>query len=494
VPFHNGTVRGKDLFIPIDALIGGTAMAGKGWNLLVEALSVGRGITLPSSSTGGAKTCSLATGAYARIRKQFNLPIGRFEGVEEALARIAGKTYMVSALSRMTATAVDLGERPAVPSGIAKYHATEMSREIITDAMDVHGGKGIILGPRNYLGRGWQGAPIWITVEGANILTRNMMIFGQGAIRCHPYVLKEMQAAALVDPGQRLAEFDRLLFAHVGFTIRNAVRSMVLGLSFGRLASVPVRRDKRLAGYYRKLARYSAALAFCADIAMLTLGGKLKQKERLSARLGDVLSWLYMCSAALYRYEAQGRPFADQALLAWGIHYGVDRMQDALHGFIDNFPNRALATVMRFTVFPLGRWERAPGDRLSHRVAALLLTPSEARERLTNGVFVDLDSDHPISFMEKALPRVIAAEPLERRLAKAVKAGEVTGITWEEQIVSAVAAGVLEDEEAAELSEVREMVQEIIAVDDFDSEDLRLGRQAPAAAVVSEEPPRSNAA
>jgi acyl-CoA dehydrogenase len=269
---------------------------------------------------------------------------------------------------------------------------------------------------------------------------------------------------------------------------------MVLGLSFGRLASVPVRRDKRLAGYYRKLARYSAALAFCADIAMLTLGGKLKQKERLSARLGDVLSWLYMCSAALYRYEAQGRPFADQALLAWGIHYGVDRMQDALHGFIDNFPNRALATVMRFTVFPLGRWERAPGDRLSHRVAALLLTPSEARERLTNGVFVDLDSDHPISFMEKALPRVIAAEPLERRLAKAVKAGEVTGITWEEQIVSAVAAGVLEDEEAAELSEVREMVQEIIAVDDFDSEDLRLGRQAPAAAVVSEEPPRSNAA
>jgi len=316
VPFQNGPIRGKDVFVPMDTLIGGPAMAGKGWIMLVEALSVGRGITLPSSSTGGAKTASLATGAYARIRKQFNLPIGRFEGVEEALARIAGKTYLVSATSRLTATAVDQGERPSVPSAIAKYHATEMAREIITDAMDVHGGKGIILGPRNYLGRGWQGAPIWITVEGANILTRSMMIFGQGAIRCHPFVLKEMQAAALPDRGRRLREFDRLLFAHIGFSIRNAVRSFVLGLSFGRLAAVPARKDRRLAGYYRKLSRYSAALAFCADIAMLTLGGRLKLKERLSARLGDVLSYLYMCSAALYRFEAQGRPHADQPFLA----------------------------------------------------------------------------------------------------------------------------------------------------------------------------------
>ncbi len=490
VPFHNGPIRGKDVFVPLDALIGGPDMAGKGWRMLVEALSVGRGITLPSSSTGGGKACSLASGAYARIRKQFGLPIGRFEGIEEALARIAGKSYTISALSRMTCTAVDLGEKPAVASGIAKCHATEMAREVITDAMDVHGGKGIILGPRNYLGRAWQGAPIWITVEGANILTRSMMIFGQGAIRCHPYVLKEMQAARLPDARERLATFDGLLFAHVGYTLRNAVRSLALGLTMGRLATVPERNNRRLAGYYRKMSRYSAALAFCADIAMLSLGGKLKQKERISARLGDVLSQLYMASALMYRYEALGRPAPDQVLLAWSFHNAMNELQEALGGFVDNFPNRWVGRLMAAVVFPLGRRERAPGDRLGHRVAQLLLSPNEARDRLTAGIYVSASSDRPLSFMERALPQVIAAEPLERKLAKATKAGELDGWTWEARLADACDKGVLSETEAEQLRQVRALVSEIIAVDDFDSEDLRLGHAADEAETL----PRSDAA
>ncbi|NRB71962.1 MAG: acyl-CoA dehydrogenase [Xanthomonadales bacterium] len=479
VPFHNGPIRGQDVFIPMDAIIGGQAMAGKGWRMLVEALSVGRGITLPSSSTGGSKVGALATGAYARIRKQFGMSIGRFEGIEEAMARIAGKTYTMSALSRMTCSAVDMGEKPAVASGIAKCHATDMARDVVADVMDVHGGKGIILGPRNYLGRAWQGAPIWITVEGANILTRSMMIFGQGAIRCHPYVLKEMEAARISDAGERLKRFDQLLFAHIGYTIRNAVRSMLLGLSMGKLATVPERNNRRMAGYYRKMSRYSAALAFSADIAMLTLGGKLKQKERTSARLGDVLSQLYMASALMYRYEALGRPVADQPLLAWAFHNTMNEVQEALGGFVDNFPNRWVGRLLSVVLFPLGRRERAPGDRLGHKVAQLLLSPSESRSRLTDGVFVNPESDHPVSFMEKALPLVIASEPLERKLAKALKAGEIEGLSPDAQLDMAVSKEIVNQAEAEQLREVRAMVAEIIAVDEFETEALRLGASHP---------------
>jgi acyl-CoA dehydrogenase len=443
--------------------------------MLVECLSVGRAISLPSTSTGGTKMGALATGAYARIRKQFNMPIGRFEGIESALARIAGNTYATSALSRMTATAVDLGEKPAVSSAIAKYHTTEMARELIRDAMDIHGGKGVILGPRNYLGRGWEGIPVSITVEGANIMTRNLMIFGQGAIRCHPYALKEMQTARIEDPRVRIERFDDLLFSHVGYSVRNAVRSLVLGLSFGKFTIVP--HDRKTAKYYQKLSRYSAALAFVSDVAMLTLGGKLKQKEHISARLGDVLSHLYICSAMLKRFEAQGRPAADQAILAWAFHNAIYKIQLALRLVVDNFPNRYMRFVLRLVVFPFGRREKAPGDRLTHKVAQLLLAPSDTRDRLTHGVYKSATSNHPILFMERALPQVIHAEPLERKLLKAVKNGDVKGITWDDQVRSAIGKSVLTKEEADILVRVRELVMEIIAVDDFDVEDLRLGRQ-----------------
>jgi acyl-CoA dehydrogenase len=389
------------------------------------------------------------------------------------MCRLAAYTYSISALSRMTATAVDLGEKPSVPSAIAKYHATEMGRQVITDAMDVHGGKGIIMGPRNYLGRGWQGAPIWITVEGANILTRSMMIFGQGAIRCHPYVLKEMQAAGMEDRVKGLEAFDHHLFSHIGYSIGNAVRSMLLGLSFAKFAAVPT--DRKTARYYRKLTRYSASLAFASDIAMLMLGGKLKHKERISGRLGDVLSQLYICSAMLKRFEIQGRPAADQPILAWAFHDSIYKIQTALGLVVDNFPNRAVRLLLRAFIFPLGRHERQPGDRLGHKVSQLLMSPSETRKRLTDGVFISDKASNPVGLLELALPRVIATEPLERRLHKAEVAGKLDTIDRQNQLQMAVEKSIITAEEAQELEAVRAMVAEIIKVDEFEGSYLRMG-------------------
>ncbi len=472
-PFPNGPIIGKDVFIPLDYLLGGTEYIGQGWRMLVECLSVGRAISLPSSATGGSKSAALATGAYARIRKQFNMPIGRFEGVEEALARIAGYTYGMSALSRLTASAVDDGEKPSVPGAIAKYWATEMSREVIKDAMDIHGGKGIILGPKNYLGRAWQGAPIWITVEGANILTRSLMIFGQGAIRCHPYVLKELEALQIDDEEERLHAFDKLLFSHIGHSISCAVRSFVLGLSFARFAAVP--GDRKTRKYYRKLTRYSAGFAFLADIAMLTYGGKLKQKEKISGRLGDVLSQLYICSAMLRRFEHDARPAADQAILAWAFHDAVYKIQRAMRGVIDNYPLAWARPFLRMVIFPLGRVERMPNDRLGHKVATLLLSPSETRSRLTRGIYTSDRKGHPIGVMERLLPDVIAAEPLERKLLKALRTGQIDGHDFDSQLEQAHQKGLLSDSEAELLKDVRRRSLEIIAVDDFELAEIQAG-------------------
>lgn len=472
-PFPNGPIRGQDLFIPIDYLLGGTEYVGQGWKMLVECLSVGRAISLPSSSTGAAKMAALTTGAYARIRKQFNLPIGRFEGIEEALARIAGYTYAISALSRQTATAVDAGEKPSVPGAIAKYQATEMTREIIKDAMDVHGGKGIILGPKNYLGRAWQGAPIWITVEGANILTRSMMIFGQGAIRCHPYALKEMQALEIEDESERLETFDRLLFSHIGHSISCAARSFILGLSFGGFATVP--GDRKTKAYYRKLSRYSAAFAFMSDVTMLTYGGKLKQKEKVSGRLADVLGQLYICSAMLRRFEHDNRPAADQPILAWAFHDAIYKIQHAMRGVINNYPIAWVRPLLRFVVFPMGRVERAPNDRLGHKVASLMLSPSETRSRLTRGIYTSDRTDQAIGVMEALLPDVIACEPIERKLQKALRNGEISGYTFEEQLKEAQEKGLITEPEAKMMADVRRRSLEVVAVDDFDLATLQAG-------------------
>ena len=362
VPFQNGPVSGKDVFVPLDSIIGGPKMAGQGWRMLVEQLSVGRCISLPSNSTGGSKAGVYASTAYARIRRQFNQPVGRFEGVEAALARMAGSTYIMDAARSVTTAAIDGGERPAVPAAILKYHCTELGRQVANDAMDVHGGKGIMLGPKNYLGRGYQIVPVAITVEGANILTRSLIIFGQGAIRCHPFVLREMNAAKLKDKAKSLDEFDDALFGHIGYTLSNAARSFVMAATLARFSPVPESGATRR--YYQHINKFSAQFAFATDMAMLTLGGYLKQKEHLSARLGDVLSALYLASMVLKHYQNQGRPEADLPLVEWSCRTLLYRAQEQMHGFLRNFPNRWVAALMRIVIFPRGRTYFAPSDRL----------------------------------------------------------------------------------------------------------------------------------
>ena len=468
--FQNGPVRGQDVFLPLSTLIGGEEQIGHGWRMLVECLSVGRGITLPSTASGGMKAGALITGAYARTRKQFGLSVGRFEGVQEALARIAGNAYAGSALSRATAAAIDQGEKPAVATAIAKYHCTEKGREVVKDVMDVIGGKGIVLGPRNFAGRNWQAAPISITVEGANILTRCLMIFGQGAIRCHPWVLKEMQAARHADPEIRLHDFDHALFSHIGFAISNAVRSLVLGLTGATVGKAP--GDGYTRRFYRKLNRYSANLALVSDTSMLTLGGKLKFKERLSARLGDVLSHLYIASAMLKRYEDEGRPASDQPLLAWAFHDAAHKIELALSEALRNFPIKPVGWLLWVLVFPWGRRAHAPGDRLGHRVAALLMTPNDARDRLGEGVFLTPGVNNPGGRINDALPKVIAAEPIERKLNKAIKAGQIEALEHEAQLQEAQLKGVLTHSEVELLQELAEITLDAISVDDFDPAEL----------------------
>jgi len=470
-PFQNGPIRGKDVFIPLSQIIGGPEKRGLGWNMLNECLAVGRSITLPSTASGGAKAGAVITGAYARIRKQFGLSVGRFEGVEEALARIGGKAYKISALSQATAAAVDRGDVPSVPSAIAKYHCTNMSRECISDMMDVIGGKGIILGPRNFAGRSWQAAPIAITVEGANIMTRSLLIFGQGAILCHPWVLKEMKAAQDEDRKAGLREFDQALFGHVRFGISNAVRSFWFGLTGARFGAAP--GDAYTRRYFRKLDRYSANLALMADISMMTLGGKLKFKESLSGRLGDVLSHIYMTSAMLKRYHDEGAPQADQPLLAWAFHDSVHKIEESLSAALRNFPIRPIGWLMWALIFPFGRRAEAPGDRLSRRVAATLMSPNEARDRLAQGVFLTPCENNPGGRIASYLTKAVMAEPVERKFLKALKTKGIEALTFPAQLDEAVAEGVITQDERTLLEELRAITLDTITVDDFDPHELR---------------------
>jgi acyl-CoA dehydrogenase len=470
-PFQNGPILGRDLFVPLSQLIGGEDYAGKGWQMLMECLSIGRAITLPSTASGGAKLGAVVTGAYARIRKQFGLSIGRFEGVEEALARIAGTAYAIGALSPAAAAAVARGENPAVPSTIAKYHCTELGREVARDVMDIHGGKGIILGPRNYAGRGWQSVPIAITVEGANIMTRSLMIFGQGAILCHPWVMQEMKAAELADPRERLDAFDHSLFGHIGYAISNAMRAWWFGLTAARIGRAP--GDAYTRRFYRKLNRYSAALAVTADTSMLLLGGKLKFKESLSGRLGDVLSQLYIASSMLKRYEDEGRPVGDQPLLAWAFHDSVHKIELALSGALRNFPIRPVGWLLWALIFPLGRRAQAPSDRLGHRAAALLMTPCDARQRLADGVFLTPCANNPAGRIDSYLPKVILAEPVERKFLKALKHSDIEALEFDAQLDEGVREGWISLDERKQLEELRAMTLDAISVDDFDTEELR---------------------
>jgi acyl-CoA dehydrogenase len=462
--FQNGPNSGKDVFVPMERLIGGEANVGKGWRMLVESLSAGRGISLPALGAGSGKLAARITGAYARVRKQFRLPIGSFEGVQEALARIGGLAYLMDAARVFTAAAIDGGERPAVATAIVKYHLTEAMRQVVNDAMDVHGGRGICLGPANYLGRVYQTVPISITVEGANILTRSMIIFGQGAMRCHPYLVREIAAAS--DPDRRAGgrEFDRALFGHMGYTVANAARAFVYGLSRARLAPSPVTGPT--AKYYRRLARMSAAYAFLADLALLFLGGTLKRREMLSGRFADGLSFMYLCSASLRRFEDHGRPEADLPLLEWACKYCLYRVQGALDEILRNFPARILGQLLRLVVFPLGRRFRYPNDALAYRVASLLLEPSETRDRLTSGIYITEDPSQPTGRVEYALRKVLAAEPVERALRQRT-ATEPLYLDHDAWLADLVKQQVISQEEADRLREAREATRAAIDVDDF---------------------------
>ncbi|MEO6564718.1 MAG: acyl-CoA dehydrogenase, partial [Casimicrobiaceae bacterium] len=378
--FQNGPNSGSNVFIPMDWVIGGQPMIGHGWRMLMECLSTGRGISLPSSNTGMSILAVRAVGGYARVRTQFKTAIGKFEGIEEALARMGGNLYMMDATRMLTAAAIDLGEKPAVVSAIAKYHITERARETINDGMDVIGGKGICMGPSNFLGGAYMQHPVAITVEGANILTRSLIIFGQGAIRCHPFVLQEINATRETDRERASVAFDAALFGHVRFTLANFARTVVTGLTGSHFVRVPHDVAPSTRRYYQQLTRFSAALAFLADVSMGTLGGALKRKEKLSARLGDILSLMYLCSATLKRFEAEGRHDADAPLMHWAIWDAMFRIQGAFEGVISNFPNRVIATLLRRTVFPMGRPYAIPSDHLGHTVAQLLIGPSATRD------------------------------------------------------------------------------------------------------------------
>ncbi|WP_421212796.1 acyl-CoA dehydrogenase FadE [Aeromonas dhakensis] len=469
VPFQNGPTRGKDVFVPLDFIIGGPAMAGQGWRMLVECLSVGRGITLPSNSTGGVKMLALASGAYSRIRRQFKLPIGKMEGIEEPLARIGGNAYIMGAAAKLTVTGIDLGEKPSVISAIVKYHLTDRAQKCIIDAMDIHGGKAICMGPNNYLARGYQGAPIAVTVEGANILTRSMIIYGQGAIRCHPYVLPEMLAASHPDQEQALKDFDKAVFSHVGFAISNLVRSFWLGLTGARFAAAPFKDQTK--GYYQQLSRLSANLAFLSDMAMGTLGGELKRKERVSARLGDVLSQLYLASSALKRYQDEGRQHADLPLLHWALQDALFKAQEAIDELLRNFPNRWIGLALRVIVLPLGRDLKRPSDKLDNQVARLLQTPSETRSRLAQGQYLTREEGNPFGLLEQALDDVLSAEPLFEKVCKAD--GIKRPFMQLDKVAEAgLTLGVLNQAEADLLRRAEESRLRTINVDDFDPIEL----------------------
>ncbi|MZH96629.1 acyl-CoA dehydrogenase FadE [Dickeya dianthicola] len=460
IPFQNGPTQGENIFVPLDYIIGGPHMAGQGWRMLMECLSVGRGITLPSNATGGLKSVALATGAYARIRRQFKLPIGKMEGIEEPLARLAGNAYVMDAAATLITSGIMQGARPSVLSAIVKYHCTHRGQRGIIDAMDITGGKGICLGPSNFVARHYQGAPIAITVEGANILTRSMIIFGQGAIRCHPYLLNEMAAAQDND----LKAFDRALFGHLGHIGGNTMRNLWLGLTNGRTSRAPVNDVTRR--YYQRLNRLSANLALLADVSMGVLGGSLKRRERLSARLGDVLSQLYLASATLKRYDEEGRQQADLPLVHWGVQDGLHQAEQAITDLLRNFPNKLVARLLQRVIFPLGHASEAPSDQLDHQLARLLQAPSATRSRLGRGLYLKAGAHHPAAQLEQSLLDILAAEPIHQRLSQS--AGYPLPFMQLDKLAEhGLAEGVITPEEASVLMQAEASRLRSINVDDF---------------------------
>ncbi len=472
IPFYNCPTEGHDVVVKLDdAVIGGRDGAGRGWRMLMESLAAGRGISLPATSTGGTVHAGRVASAHAVVRKQFGLSIGKFEGIEEALARIGGFAYILEASRRLTVGGLDQGAKPAVVTAMMKYKSTELFRKAVNDAMDILGGNAISRGPRNLLAHAYTNMPISITVEGANILTRTLMIFGQGAIRCHPYALREIQAMENWD----VKEFDRAFWGHVGHVVRNASRAKVLSVTRGRIARSPV--SGPTAKYYRKLTWASAHFAVLADIAMGTLGGDLKRKEKLTGRFADVFSWMYLGSAVLKRWEEEGRLKEDLPFVHWSMMYALSQIQLAFEGLYDNMSVPGMTWAMRG---PAGGWLRlsrlskAPSDDLGHQIAQALQVPGKQRDRILVGSFVPRDKEHALGFLEHAFVLTVAAAEVEGRIKSAIRAGTLPKARPAKLAPQAVEAGVITADEAATLKQAVEVAREAIQVDDFTLEEYKL--------------------
>jgi len=467
VPFMNGPIVGIDVFAPMDCIIGGNNGIGQGWRMLMECLAAGRSISLPALSVGAAQMATRISGAYATVREQFDTPIGRFEGIEEPLARIAGKTYLMTATRTLTCGALDAGEKPAVLSAIAKAYLTEGMREVVTDAMDIRAGAAIQRGPRNSLARAWDAVPIGITVEGANILTRSMIIYGQGAIRCHPFVQHEITSIA----ENNLKKFDAALFGHINLLFRNTTRAKLLAWTGSRLAATP--RTEDTSRYYQHLSRFSAAFELLSDVAMGTLGGSLKRREKISGRLADALAYMYLASAALKRYHDEAKTTANFNLACWSAEHCLYRVQEALRGVLENLPMRAAAWWLSWVIFPLGARFRPPSDKLGARVARDILEDREARLNLTGDIFVPPPDEPGLGALEAALDKAVRAIPVETKLRDAVRAGQLDRAPGYMLDEMGLKAGVITQEEYQTLQDAEAARNEVIAVDAFDAETFK---------------------
>ncbi|MGE3067411.1 MAG: acyl-CoA dehydrogenase, partial [Hyphomicrobiaceae bacterium] len=470
--FPNGPNWGKDVFIPIDWIIGGEKMAGHGWRMLMECLAAGRAISLPSSATAGAKMMLRVTTAYGRIRRQFGLAVARMEGLEEPLARMIETAYVNEAARAVTAAMVSRGEKPSVISALMKYQTTERMRRAVNDAMDLHGGRGICDGPSNYLQAAYQAVPISITVEGANILTRTLITFAQGALRSHPYLIREIQACQDPDRRRGLAAFDTAFCSHISFAVGNLFGALFHNLTGGAFARAP-ERAYGTADWYRALSRASRNFAFVADMAVALLGGGLKTRQKITGRLADALSELYLLSCTLKRYEDDGKPVEDRSIVAFAAANGLYRFQEALRGAIDNFPNTPARWLMRLVVFPLGARLRPASDRLGHTIVGLVIRPGEVRDRLTRHIFVSKDPHDPTGLLEVTLAKVIEAEDAEKKLDRAVRAGQVHRYHNNDWIGEAQHKGILTESEALLLREAEALTARVIAVDSFDPSEVK---------------------
>ena len=482
--FPNGPIDGRDVVVPVDQIIGGPAWAGRGWQMLMEALSGGRGVSLPGQSAAGVRLAARGAGAYAVVRQQFGMPIGRFEGIEEPLARIGGTSYLLEAARVFTCGAVDGGKKPSVVSAIVKYHATEALRKVLSDAMDVFGGAGICVGPRNILARGYTSAPVGITVEGANILTRTLIIYGQGAIRCHPYAQREMDALARGDGDAFVATVLR----HLVFLLRNLLRSIALGVTGGWLAPSPV--GGPTARYYRRLAWASATFATLSDLAMITMGSRLKQKGKLTGRFADALSWMYLGLCALRRYEAEGRRPEDLPLVQWAAEHSLAQVQAAFEGIRRNFDAPVIGWLLRGPAALFSRLNPVgapPSDRLGAKVARLLTAAGPVRDRLGEGLYVPTDPQEAVGRLERAFRLVSEASPVLERIRAASKAGRLPKGSPETLVDAALEAEVISSREAAIVREAMAARDDAIQVDSFTLAEYqrRDAREAPEAQAVA---------